>query len=142
LRLWSIHPSYLDAKGLVALWRESLLAQAVLNGLTTGYKNHPQLVRFKNTNNPCGAISSYLRSIVDEADKRGYKFDRSKIMNKKYMGKLHVTNGQMKYELKHLLCKLSSRDPELYTQLARVKKIKLHPLFKEVRGNVEDWERI
>lgn len=30
MRLWSIHPCYLDSKGLIALWRESLLAQACL----------------------------------------------------------------------------------------------------------------
>jgi len=30
MRLWSLHPRYLDAKGLVALWREGLLAQKVL----------------------------------------------------------------------------------------------------------------
>jgi hypothetical protein len=28
---------------LVAVWREGLLAQAVLQGKTNGYKNHPQL---------------------------------------------------------------------------------------------------
>lgn len=37
MRLWSIHPRYLDTKGLVALWRETLLlAQAVLFGNTKG----------------------------------------------------------------------------------------------------------
>ena len=43
MRLWSIHPRYLDSMGLVALWREALLAQAVLRGETKGYKFHPQL---------------------------------------------------------------------------------------------------
>lgn len=37
MRIWSLHPSYLDAKGLVALWRETLLAQKVLLGATVGY---------------------------------------------------------------------------------------------------------
>lgn len=32
MRLWSLHPSYLDAVGLVALWREGLLARKVLQG--------------------------------------------------------------------------------------------------------------
>jgi hypothetical protein len=32
-RIWSLHPKYLDARGLVALWREGLLAQAVLTKL-------------------------------------------------------------------------------------------------------------
>jgi hypothetical protein len=43
MRLWSLHPQYLDPQGLVALWREALLAQAVLRGKTRGYKHHPQL---------------------------------------------------------------------------------------------------
>jgi len=36
MRLWTIHPKYLDRQGLLALWREALLAQKVLrrdNGL-------------------------------------------------------------------------------------------------------------
>ena len=77
MRLWSIHPKYLDAKGLVALWREGLLAQNVLLGNTKGYKNHPQLIRFKNSENPYGAIAEYLRYVVNEADNRGYNFNRS-----------------------------------------------------------------
>src|SRR6056300_1308061 len=106
MRLWSIHPEYLDAKGLVALWRESLLAQNVLLGNTKGYTKHPQLDRFKNTINPVGAIASYLRTISDEADRRGYNFNRSKIVNKKINSGIPVTKGQVDYEFKHLLEKL------------------------------------
>ena len=111
MRLWSIHPEYLDAKGLVALWREALLAQNVLLGNTKGYTRHPQLNRFKNTGNPAGVIASYLRSIVDEADRRGYNFNRSKIVDKKAKGRIPVTSGQVEYEFKHLLGKLNKRDP-------------------------------
>ena len=32
MRLWSLSPRYLDVKGLVAVWREGLLADAVLLG--------------------------------------------------------------------------------------------------------------
>ena len=39
MRLWSLRPKYLDSQGLVALWREGLLAQAVLRGKTRGYRN-------------------------------------------------------------------------------------------------------
>lgn len=140
MRLWSIHPGYLDSKGLVALWREGLLAQNVLRGNTKGYRNHPQLKRFKNTKNPIGAIASYLRYVVHEADSRGYKFDRSKIVNKKFKGKIHVTSGQLNYELDHLLRKLKSRDYERYIQVHKVKRIEVHPVFKEVAGDIEDWE--
>ena len=132
MRLWSIHPGYLDSKGLVALWRESLLAQKVLRGLTKGYKNHPQLSRFKSTSNPLGAISCYLRCVADEADERGYNFDRSKIENKYYRGKISVTNGQLDFEFTHLLGKLKKRDPELYVELRKIKRIKLNPIFSKV----------
>lgn len=140
MRLWSIHPSYLDSKGLVALWREDLLAQNVLCGNTKGYKNHPQLDRFKETTNPIGAIASYLRYVVDEADSRGYNFNRSKIANKRITYAVPVTNGQVGFEYKHLLAKLKERDIDLYKKLKSTNKIRVHPLFRKVRGDVEEWE--
>ena len=140
MRLWSIHPGYLDAKGLVALWREGLLAQKVLLGNTQGYRHHPQLVRFKRVNNPVGAIASYLRHVADEADRRGYHFDRSKIVNKRIRSRMPVTSGQLEYEFKHLLGKIKKRDRALYEQFRMVGKIRLHPIFRQVTGAVEDWE--
>jgi hypothetical protein len=124
MRLWSIHPEYLDAKGLVALWREALLAQNVLLGNTKGYKSHPQLQLFKNANNPIGAIANYLWSIIDEAERRGYNFNRSKIVNKKTNSRISVTSGQVEYEYKHLLGKLNERDPDLYSKLKNCKQNK------------------
>ena len=79
MRLWTLHPKYLDAKGLVALWREALLAQEVLRGETRGYKHHPQLLRFAKMNNPPAALAAYLKAVHDEAVRRGYKFNTSKI---------------------------------------------------------------
>jgi hypothetical protein len=38
MRLWTLHPKCLDARGLVVPWREALLAQKVLRGETRGYK--------------------------------------------------------------------------------------------------------
>lgn len=142
MRLWSVHPGYLDAKGLVALWREGLLGQAVLLGNTRGYKNHPQLMRFRNTNDPVGAIAKYLGYVADEADKRGYSFDRSKIVMGDFPGEIPVTSGQIQYEFKHLLEKLKKRSPERNARLRRVKSIKVHPMLKQVNGDVEEWERI
>jgi hypothetical protein len=142
MRLWSIHPGYLDAKGLVALWREGLLAQRVLQGHTKGYRNHPQLARFRNTNRPIGAMAVYLGYVAEEADKRGYNFNRRKIVNEKFKGKIPVTGGQIEYEFKHLLGKLKQRTPDLYKQIKMIKRIELHPMFKSVNGNIEDWEII
>src|SRR5579862_5032823 len=79
MRLWTLHPKYLDAKGLVALWREALLAQKVLRGKTKGYRHHPQLARFKAHENPVVALAAYLREVHKEAKRRGYAFDGSKI---------------------------------------------------------------
>jgi hypothetical protein len=142
MRLWSIHPSYLDAKGLAALWREGLLAQKVLLGETKGYKNHPQLRRFKKIDNSLGAIASYLRHVEKEAKRRGYKFDRSKIVNKSIKTKISVNKGQVEYEFKHLLKKLKQREPDLYKKLHNIKVVKLHPLFKREKGGIEEWEII
>lgn len=140
MRLWSIHPSYLDAKGLVALWREGLLAQNVLLGKTKGYKNHPQLIRFKAAENPAAAIARYLEAVVDEADRREYRFDRNKIINKESGGPIAVTSGQLDYEFKHLLEKLKKRDLARYDRFFKTTEIELHPIFNQVTGDREDWE--
>lgn len=140
MRLWSIHPKYLDSKGLVALWREGLLAQSVLLGNTRGYQNHPQLIRFKNTGHPSAAIACYLRSITDEADNRSYNFDKNKIVDLVFKGSIPVTSGQIQYEFEHLLKKLETRDQDLYQKLKGLKEIEPHPLFNVVTGNTEHWE--
>src|ERR1041385_8193501 len=98
MRIWSLHPKYLDAKGLVALWRETLLAKKVLENKTKGYKNHPQLTRFRNAKNPLAAINQYLLFVHKEAEIRNYTFDKNKIQQKLFALKLSVTSGQMKYE--------------------------------------------
>jgi len=140
MRLWSIHPEYLDAKGLVALWREGLLAQKVLLGQTRGYTHHPQLVRFRGSNNSIGAIASYLRSVHEEATRRGYNFDAGKIVNKRITGRLKVNGGQLEYEFGHLLRKLRQREPDRYEKLKNIKRIRLHPLFERKNGGIEQWE--
>lgn len=143
MRIWSIHPKFLDSKGLVALWRETLLAQKVLLGKTKGYRSHPQLIRFKNSAAPLEFIGSYLEYIWHEANRRGYSFDSSKIQNKipkNSKKKLKVTTGQIEYEKKHLLKKLKVRDITFYHQFRKTTEIVLHPLFREVTGEIEDWE--
>lgn len=140
MRLWSLHPKYLDAKGLVALWRESLLAQKVLLGQTQGYRHHPQLLRFRQAANPVGAMATYLRGVAQEAERRGYRFDRSKIAPKRYQGLITVTIGQLDYERKHLLRKLKVREPERFKQQKSVVPLQPHPLFVVVEGEIEAWE--
>lgn len=134
MRIWSLHPQYLDAKGLVTLWREALLAKQVLQVKTKGYTNHPQLTRFKKVKNPVDSINHYLSFVLLVAQLRGYHFDTSK---------LTVTTGQIAYEMKHLLRKLKVRDPKRYRQLRSLKYFKQHPMFRiKKNGSIEDWEII
>ena len=142
MRLWSIHPRYLDTKGIVALWREGLLAQKVLMDSTRGYKHHPQLARFRGTHDPCGAISLYLQCVAEEAKKRAYNFDRDKIRSTNFDSQIPVTVGQIKYEFSHLLSKLKYRDLSLYTKLKDFDYVECHPMFDIVDGDVEGWEKI
>lgn len=141
MRLWSLHPKYLDPQGLVALWRETLLAQAVLRGEAQGYRNHPQLDRFKQCSAPLSAISTYLKAIHAEADSRGYAFDKRKIKPSRKKIMLSVTQGQMQYEWLHLMAKLKIRNPAVYLKWQKIAVFEPHPLFKVVRGDVEIWER-
>jgi len=142
MRIWSIHPQYLDTKGLVALWREALLAKHVLEDKTKGYKSHPQLNRFKNCPNSLGAINCYLSVVQEEAEKRGYQFDKSKIEWNFKPCKITVTKGQVDYEVQHLKNKLQRRDPIKLKELSAIKSFEVHPLFKIVKGKIEEWEII
>jgi len=142
MRLWSLHPSYLDSKGLVALWREGLLARKVLQGKTHGYRRHAQLIRFQAHSSPESAIEAYLWEVYAEAVARGYHFDVSKLSKKPLAAPMQVTMGQLQYEWKHLLRKLKQRDVERYRRLAPVTAPLTHPLFEVVPGGIESWERL
>jgi hypothetical protein len=141
VRLWSVHPKYLDPQGLVALWREALLARAVLRGGTRGYRNHPQLRRFQSHPAPISVINSYLSGIHAEAEARGYSFDRSKIGTVTVQPKIAVTADQLAYEWQHLLYKLATRNPLLYDRWRKTSRPECHPLFEVLPGPVADWER-
>jgi hypothetical protein len=142
VRLWTLHPRYLDARGLVALWREALLAKAVLRGRTRGYRQHPQLERFRNQRHPVAAMNAYLAVVLEEAGRRGYRFDRRKAMGPRDAGPIRATRGQVRYEWQHLLAKLHRRAPDAWRNAHVVQRPRLHPLFRAVRGNVEAWEVI
>ena len=141
MRIWSLHPRYLDAKGLVALWREGLLAQAVLANETKGYIRHPQLARFRECGSPNGAIASYLASVHSEAVRRKYLFDRGRIAVENWDGQFDVTAGQLGFEWNHLQGKLRSRDPRWLEQLGEILLPDPHPMFKVVQGGIAEWEK-
>lgn len=140
MRLWTLHPRHLDRQGLLALWREGLLARAVLHGQTRGYRNHPQLDRFREHPAPTLAIDVYLAAVREEAAARGYAFDGSKLGPLQSTGTLAVTTGQLEFEWQHLLAKLALRSPALLERW-RDEQPACHPLFLLQPGPVAAWER-
>ncbi|HEY0354701.1 MAG TPA: pyrimidine dimer DNA glycosylase/endonuclease V [Flavisolibacter sp.] len=140
MRLWSIHPKYLDTRGLVALWREGLLAKHVLEGKTKGYRNHPQLNRFKEQEDPVHAIHYFLCKVHEEAANRNYKFDETKLNWDCKPCTIQVTNGQVDYEIRHLKKKLMERDPGRFKALKPIREFEVHPMFIIIPGKIEDWE--
>jgi hypothetical protein len=142
MRLWSLHPKHLDAAGLLALWREALLAQAVLRRRTRAYRHHPQLARFRACRRPVAAIATYLRVVYREACRRGYCFDSSRIARARTTMRLTVTRGQLDYEWKHLKRKLEQRTGGTARgPLRESPRPTAHPLFRVIPGGTASWER-
>lgn len=142
MRLWSLHPQHLDRQGLTACWREALLAQAVLAGDTRGYTRHPQLERFQRGEQPLELVGAYLAAVADEATRRGYRFDRSRIRQPAdAAGQLEVASGQLSYEWSHLMAKLQLRSPDV-AERWRDSSPQPHPLFRVVPGALASWERV
>jgi hypothetical protein len=141
MRLWTLHPRYLDARGLVAVWREALLARAVLRHRTRGYRHHPQLTRFRALPNPVTCLNTYLRAIYDESVERGYRFDRTKLGRGFTRRRIPATTGQLAYEWAHLKHKLKSRNLHSYQAIANIRRPVAHPLFAIRSGPVQSWER-
>jgi hypothetical protein len=140
MRLWTLHPKYLDVPGMTAAWREALLARQVLLGRTRGYRQHPQLERFRQDARPVAAINSFLAAIHTESLARRYVFDASKIGRTRRSGTMRETRGQLAFEWQHLLAKLRARDPARYRALRRIRRPQPHPLFRIVAGPVRSSE--
>ncbi|WP_109473214.1 pyrimidine dimer DNA glycosylase/endonuclease V [Ornithinimicrobium cavernae] len=150
MRLWSLHPRYLDRAGLTAAWREALLAQAVLAGRTRGYTRHPQLERFRATTDPMGSIGHFLEGIRQEATERGYRFDGARIDRPAvgvpgpgFTEQVQVTGGQVAFEWTHLMTKLRHRSPVVAQRWESLEPpaVDVHPLFVVMPGPVAAWER-
>jgi hypothetical protein len=141
MRIWTVHPRYLDALGLVALWREGLLARRVLAGRTRGYRHHPQLVRFRACADPLASIDAYLREVWREAGRRGYRFDRAKLGRRRDAARIPETVGQLELEWSHLQRKLRVRDPSRGKEMQCAARPVAHPLFRIVAGRARAWER-
>jgi hypothetical protein len=142
VRLWTLHPRYLDPQGLVALWREALLAREVLRGHTRGYRQHPQLLRFRACTSPRAAINAYLAVVFKEAQSRNYRFDRSKLGRAAQVPRIATTDGQLQYEWCWFLNKMQRRSPLVYRRHLEVSVPAVHPLFRVVSGPIAEWERV
>lgn len=141
MRLWSVHPSMLDSKGLVALWREGLLAKKVLEGRTRGYTAHPQLIRFREHSDSLKMINAYLSEVYQESLRRGYNFSVDKIEMLCAHGEIALSSGQLEYEFEHLKVKLKGRSTAAYERLLSIDKPAAHPLFFIYEGGLESWEK-
>ncbi|HTJ54925.1 MAG TPA: pyrimidine dimer DNA glycosylase/endonuclease V [Nitrosospira sp.] len=141
MRLWTVHPRYLDAKGLTAAWREALLAQKVLAGATRGYRQHPQLIRFRSHPEPIQAVGTFLTGLAVEAERRGYCFDVNRILEPGTVALIEETEGQLLYEWAHLREKLHRRAPDLHRQFRGIIIPEPHPLFHIIPGGIREWER-
>lgn len=144
MRLWSLHPEYLDAKGLLAAWREGLLAQKVLEGKTKGYRNHPQLDRFRKAENTEGIMGLFLLELAQEAERRGYKFDKTKIHGTGIITveQIPVSDAQVRYEFELLKSKLERRDINKLSEIKDMKEIKVNSVFRKEPGGIEAWEKV
>lgn len=143
MRIWSIHPKYLDKKGLGGVWCETLLAKAVLSGKTKGYTHHPQLIRFRQSADALAYISTYLKAVHEEATRRGLNYDETKIGNecRVKLKPLPVTKGQLDYEWQHLVAKLRNRSPEWLKQIeSDFPAVTTNPIFEVTEGEIESWE--
>jgi hypothetical protein len=125
----------------VALWREALLAQAVLRGETRGYQHHPQLQRFREAPDPVASIAAYLADVHVESLRRSYRVAAEKVGARRDATPITVTRGQLEFEWHHLLAKLRSRAPEQYDRLQDVHVPDAHPLLVAIDGDVAAWER-
>lgn len=120
------------------------MALKVLEGNTHGYKNHPQLIRFKKCSNATKAINTYLWYLLDESLLRGYLFNKEKINidNEKYEEKIIVTKGQVEYEMKLLLHKLEKRDVNVYKEVIKIQEIEVNSIFRIIEGGIAEWEKV
>jgi len=145
MRLWTLHPRYLDSRGLVSLWREALLAQAALAGKAGSFGSHPQLARFRQARSAKDAIRSYLLAIHAESLRRGFRFTLERIdgsgeQGARDAGVLVVTRGQLDYEWEQLRDRLRKRSPAALLKTSEPFCPDPHPLFQVVRGPVAAWE--
>lgn len=150
MRLWSLHPSYLDKQALQVCWADALQAleyykqeRAYMKGITNDLSPYfyPCLDRFRMTGSPIAHITNYLHGLCDESERRNTPFGRAKLPEFTPGLRLKVTDGQIAREEKLLLLQLNRRkQTQLWMDLFVAEYVQPHPLFEIVSGPVEPWE--
>lgn len=149
MRVWSIHPKYCDTPRLNGMWREGLLAKAVIEGTTPkgGYRKHSQAERLKVHPDPVKLINHILYEVWKVAQERGFKYDIKKlnkrIVDEPLSTKLEVTRGQIEYEFNFMQHKIGAVDTryKINTEEVRKNGIEVNPCFKIVPGDIMDFEK-
>jgi hypothetical protein len=139
----------LDQKGLGALWNEGLGARTALrsrlSGASDGYSSHSQLERFVEHEKPLLALDAYLHHVCDEADLRGYSYNREKLCCRDLLSGFRIdsTTGQIRFEAEHLKRKLVKRKTEGRLRLpdGPLPNPREHPIFEIYLGPRERWEK-
>ena len=145
MRIWSLHPQYLDQKGLGGQWEEGIIAQNTLFFQEGKYLNYPVLHRVKAHQEPVAWIGMYLNEILKEANvNRGYNYNDQLIKQLKPTLPMPVTRGQLYYEWTLLQGRLQKRDPVKMSlnDGVDINNIKANPMFYVIDGDIEDWERV
>jgi len=77
---------------------------------------------------------------LEESKRRNYVFNDKKIDIFTFIEKIPVTDKQISYEWQHLKNKFTTRNSEKLKNLP--KKPKIHPMFREIIGEIENWEKV
>jgi hypothetical protein len=139
MRIWTVHPRYLDVKGFVALWRETLLGMETLKKhvkcqhYIPWYK-HPQLAPFKAQSDPILYISNYLYLVLEESRRRNYNFDGSKLDAIPYCENLPLIKASREvlvHEWLVCLGRYRVRSPKWFEEVKDISPLEVdpHPLY-------------
>lgn len=130
MSLWSVHPRYLDNKGLISAWNRGLQLQKQLSTEPARNTGNSQLIMFSRQEKPLHAIGSYLSFIASEGCRRGYKFTHEKILYPNFDEELlPIDSEQLRSENQMLQNRLKTRDKNRYQQLSSQSWPETHPLF-------------
>lgn len=154
MRLWTIHPKYLDGKRLTSQWKEGIQMMHIWKEIgenpepakRLGYVSHPQVRRLSNLLvADSGLISlllhQHLTAVHEESVQRSYSFNKKLIDDLapdcKNAPKVYVTMGQVAYEF----ALMATKNNEWSQKVAIDPYMLCNPIFQVVSGSIESWEK-